>query len=173
MNVYKFCFFGLGISKTTFWAICGTTKSHRSMDGDDTTPVPNLIHEITILLLELPRPECTRFDQDLVNVKDRMPYLNLRPDYSISEVMITVPHNASIYPTPSANGKTATDDETKNALEISESSMIPIGHASLNTSLLGGLLHVLLESPKDAPLDIYSLCFSGKHFGDRANQVRE
>ncbi|KAJ7865827.1 hypothetical protein B0H13DRAFT_1074196 [Mycena leptocephala] len=41
-----------------------------------TVPLPNLIHEITILLLELPRPECTRFDQDLVNLKDRMPYLN-------------------------------------------------------------------------------------------------
>lgn len=57
-----------------------------SMDGDNgisvtlgmlsTAPAPNSIHEITILLLELPRPECTRFDQDLVNLKDRMPYLN-------------------------------------------------------------------------------------------------
>ncbi|KAJ7687310.1 hypothetical protein B0H14DRAFT_3055832 [Mycena olivaceomarginata] len=57
-----------------------------SMDGDNgisvtlgmlsTAPAPNLIHEITILLLELPRPECTRFDQELVNLKDRMPYLN-------------------------------------------------------------------------------------------------
>ncbi|KAJ6617741.1 hypothetical protein B0H10DRAFT_1948074 [Mycena sp. CBHHK59/15] len=79
-----------------------------SMDGDNgisvtlgmlsTAPAPNLIHEITILLLELPRPECTRFDQELVNLKDRMPYLN--------RVVLSCPGGglSSLFPLLSATG---------------------------------------------------------------------
>ncbi|KAJ7844254.1 hypothetical protein B0H14DRAFT_3139406 [Mycena olivaceomarginata] len=79
-----------------------------SMDGENgisvtlgmlsTAPAPNLIHEITILLLELPRPQCTRFDQELVNLKDRMPYLN--------RVVLSCPGGglSSLFPLLSATG---------------------------------------------------------------------
>ncbi|KAJ7831946.1 hypothetical protein B0H14DRAFT_1179593 [Mycena olivaceomarginata] len=41
-----------------------------------TVSLHNRIHEIIIIMLEFPRPECTRFDQDLVSLKDRMTYLD-------------------------------------------------------------------------------------------------